>query len=213
MKKTLKVAICIPSSDMVSADFCFSYANFLAYIMRVPLPGVEATEYIYINKRSSLLCASREHMVEEALARGAEIVLMLDSDQTFPPDTFHRLFSRKCHIIGANIALKQIPSKPSARMAKGHKDYVYSTGKTGIQKVRFLGCGVTMVCALVFRKIPQPWFLPLYGKDTDYVGEDVAFFDRAQEHGFDLYVDHDLSLQVGHFGGYLYTHKDIVPTN
>lgn len=44
----------------------------------------------------------------------------------------------------------------------------------------------------------------------DFVGEDWYFCEKLQAAGIPRYVDHSLSLEIGHKGDYIYEHSDIV---
>lgn len=77
---------------------------------------------------------------------------------------------------------------------------------TGLEPVEAIGFGVTLVAREVFEQTTFPWFL----HDYDYVekravGEDTWFCWKAQEAGFPVFVDHDLSKDVRHAGSLEYS--------
>jgi len=56
----------------------------------------------------------------------------------------------------------------------------------------------------VFESLPQPWFMEDPIKE---IGEDVHFCNLAREHGFQVFIDHDLSKDVMHIGEFEYRHQ------
>jgi hypothetical protein len=47
------------------------------------------------------------------------------------------------------------------------------------------------------------------GANGAVVGEDFYFFRSLRAAGFKIYVDHDLSAEVGHVGQRIYTAKNV----
>jgi len=62
----------------------------------------------------------------------------------------------------------------------------------------------------VFLETPKPWFYfyELPGGKT--LGEDVHFCVAAHDAGFETWVDHELSQEIGHVGQYTYTWGDVI---
>jgi hypothetical protein len=86
---------------------------------------------------------------------------------------------------------------------------VSSKGKTGLERVTSIGCGVMLVKRHVFEKIERPWFWFENLKNHKLLGEDVYFCVKAHDFGFETWVDHDLSNEIGHVGSYTYGWHDI----
>lgn len=207
---TMKLAILLPTGSMVHADFAQSLAVMIQFLCRERIPGYGSTQLAIMNKRTSLLPVSREGLIDDALKQGCSHGLFIDSDQVFPFFSVHQLAQHQVPIIGANIATKMLPSTPSARNSVIERKPVYSHGKTGIEKVQYIGFGLTLIDLKIFSNMPKPWF-PIEWRESYYVGEDLAFCDKARAAGNLIYVDHDLSLQVQHVGDYHYGHDDIPP--
>jgi hypothetical protein len=82
---------------------------------------------------------------------------------------------------------------------------VTTPDSTGLEKAWRTGFAVVMVKAEVFAAMDAPYFgLEFVPEKDQFRGEDYVFFDRARAAGFELYVDHDLSKQVNHMGGFAY---------
>lgn len=207
--KVMKLAIGVPSGFEVATDFAISLAYMFMELTRRQIPGYMQTQLMMINKRSSLLPALREDIVDTAIKAGCSHLLFIDSDQTFPPDVVHRLAAHNKPVVGANIALKTLPSTPSARNSYSESQPVYSNEKTGLEQVQYLGFGLTLLHLGVFARIPRPWFQIGYKEGLGHIGEDIYFFDELRRLKVPVYVDHDVSNQVGHMGYYMYTHTDV----
>ena len=165
----------------------------------------------------TLIFDQREKLALEAIKEGADYILWIDADMRFPKNTIEILMAHDKPIVGVNATTRTAPVRPTAKNLEIDVEnkvnswvQVSSKGKTGLERVTSIGCGVMMVKADVFRKTPQPWFwfYQLPGGKT--LGEDVHFCVAANDAGFETWVDHDLSLEIGHVGQYCYGWKDIV---
>jgi hypothetical protein len=147
---------------------------------------------------SSLLLQNRHNLVRAAQARHATHILWLDDDMAVPSDALARLLRHDKKIVGANYTTRKFPVLPLA-VKEGRR--VSSAGKSGLEEVTSAGLGLMLVDMEVFDRIEPPWFMLGWSKKADeYVGEDVWFCLAAKKAGYPVYVDHDLSLQVGHYG-------------
>ena len=212
MRKILNVAIGVPSGNTWEADFGICLIDMIGYMRSHPVRGYEGLSYEILSRKSSLLPKSRTDIVKKAIEEGADYLLFLDSDQTFPPDVFNQLLARGKEVIGCNIALKTLPSAPTVRSYKEGDpfgQFVYSNGKTGVERVWRMGFGVMLIDMKIFKEVPEPWFIVGWSQDTGAVGEDWYFCEQLEKAGIELWVDHDASLKVGHLGGYVYRHEDI----
>jgi hypothetical protein len=138
-------------------------------------------------------------------AKAYSHILFIDSDMRFPPDTPERLLKHDLDIVGANCPQR---TQKGTTAFIGQKQ-VPSLGKSGLQKVDSLGMGVTLIKTSVFDKIPAPWFATPYDGNK-FVGEDVFFCHKAREHGFNIWIDHELSLEIKHTGTIDLTHKETI---
>lgn len=205
------LAILIPSGDSWNATFSMSLIHMLQAVYARKMTTAPQSVFV-LNTKSSMLPYSRESSVIEALKQGATHILMLDSDMSFPPDTLHYMMwqmqEKDVEILIANYVKRTVPTEPITFGFDGKKVWTKKES-TGIEKVRSGGLGVTLMNADVFRKVPRPWFNFYWTEEETgnpkINGEDTWLFDRCREHGFDCYVDHDLSKYVGHIGEFEYT--------
>lgn len=153
---------------------------------------------------SSNLPMNRRRMVESALKANVDYVMWIDGDMYFPRTALKRLLDAEKDIVGVNAVIKKIPAEPHA-LGMDNEPLYTDASSTGLVKARRIGFGVVLMKADVFRKIPKPWFVIPWGEDIDQeIGEDHYFFDKAINHGYDLWVDHDLSKEVKHIGDFNY---------
>jgi len=202
----MKVAVCVPCRDTVMSGFAFDMARLTAFdaqnrdgeLQLLQMPG-------------TLIFTQREKLAEEALEWGADAILYIDSDMRFPADALNVLLSRDVPIIGVNATTRREPVVPTAMnlhldkmKQEGNVRQVWtkieSRGKVGIEQVTAVGFGVTLIRKEVFEKIPKPWFDVIWTDHGNVIGEDVAFCVKAMEQDIPVFVDHDLSLHIGHIG-------------
>lgn len=210
MKKKTKVAICVPCRDEVMSGFCFDLAKLAQY---EGLRGKVDLELFQMT--GTLIFTQRERLAEEALAWGAEYLLWIDSDMRFAKDTLELMLQRNKYIVGANATTRREPIKPTSLnleivSSTEHKWHpVDSLDNNGVEEVTAVGFGVTLVKAEVFKKTSRPWFNVMWSDHGAIIGEDIHFCVKAQDAGFKVHVDHDLSRSIGHIGTRTFGWDDI----
>ena len=215
--KEIRLVICVPSTNSWEAQFGMSLVFLTNYLASHGVVEGKECSFMVHNKRGSILANMRQNMVEEALKNHATHLLFIDSDQTFPRDTFHRLMRHKKQVVAANIATKMIPSSPTARVpGNGSLGIPVETTLESpeLQEVWRVGTGIMLIDLNVFKREglkTGPWFTQRWNEETGaYVGEDWAFCEELSNAGVHLYVDHKLSLEVGHLGTLNYGHDLVV---
>lgn len=207
-----KIFIGIPSTSEWKADFGMSLAGLVSYSATPFKDGSRITSLRLHNCKGSILSKSRTILVKKALEHGATHLLFLDSDQTFPVQTLHRLLSHERAVVACNIATKMLPSTPTARLAGGPVgEPLYSQpDDIGIRQVWRVGTGIMLIKTSVFKDVPEPWFEMRWNPETqDYVGEDWTFCEKLDEAGIPIYVDLSLSKFIGHVGEMEYKHDHV----
>ncbi len=210
----VKLAICVPSNGDWKADFGYCLAQLCVYCASALFFEGEQREVLFIDKRTSNLPRSRQECLEDALMQDCTHALFIDTDQTFPMDTAHRLLQWKKPVVACNIPLKVMPSFPTARARSGSPfgSPIFSTQNNivGLEKVWRVGAGVMLIDLSILEKIEKPWFEIRYSdKHAQFVGEDWYFVKKVEDAGFDVYIDHELSRFIGHVGTFQYTHAHI----
>lgn len=220
--KEIRLVIGIPSRDTWLAQFGMSMlflTNQLAAKGNVGRSMV--MRYRIHNKRGSILGSMRQSIVDTAIKHDSTHLLFIDSDQTFPSDLAHRLLAHEKEVIGCNIATKTIPANPTARAfskaGKPEGEFVMSdVNSPPLERVWRLGTGIMLIDLSIFKKYHKlqrrPWFDQPWQKECDaYMGEDWYFCKRLREAGVDIWVDHKLSLEIGHVGSFNYGHDLVIP--
>lgn len=210
--KDNRVVIAVPSGDSWDARFAMCMIFMSCYIGKHYMINEMPTAFRVHNKKGSILCALRQMLVETALMGKATHLLFIDTDQTFPKDTLNRLMEHKKPVVACNIATKTFPSSSTAR--KEGKDIrgvpVYTKeDSTGLEEVWMVGTGIMLIDLKIFKREKMrkaPWFTMEWNEEVGhYMGEDWFFCNCLHEAGVPIFIDHDLSKEVGHMGKLEYT--------
>lgn len=183
----MKIALCVPVHDDTKTRFTMSLLALAIHTLE--RGGVQFQSHFH--HRNSRIAQAREILAEAALTGGADHILWLDADQTFPPDTLLRLLAHDLPFIGCNYR-KRIPGKQvsaSHNLVDGVPIGVQPRSE-GIEPVDLLGFGVALTKASLFGALKRPWF------DDGQFGEDGYFSQQAAAAGFQPHIDH--SIKVGH---------------
>ncbi len=207
----MRIGICIPSRGDMMIGTAFDLATLCGYDSRWRKDGEQAIYTV----AGTLIFDQRNKLAQAALDQECDYILWIDADMRFPKNTIERLLAHDKDIVGVNATTRTMPVVPTAKNLKvdvekreNHWYSINSKGKTGIEQVTAIGCGVMLVKAKVFKETPKPWFYfyELPGGKT--LGEDVHFCIAAHDAGFETWVDHDLSQEIGHIGQYTYSWSD-----
>jgi hypothetical protein len=161
-------------------------------------------------------------LVEEALLWGANFLLWIDADQSFPDSALLRLLTLNLPVVGVNYPRRVEPHFPTATGLDGK--LIYTTeemARSGaVDQVHSLGFGFCLISRTVFGDLDQharstgqesmwPLFaIEMLGNGTRIVGEDVYFFRKLQAANVPVYLDHALSWEVGHVHQRVLTNAD-----
>jgi hypothetical protein len=217
--KGIKVAVCVPSHDMLPAYFSYDLAGMIGYTTQ-HFTGPGAIEEIALHMvKGTYVHTARQELLVAALQGGADYVLFLDSDMRFPKDTIARLLSHKKSMVGTNYPRRGVPPeyvaiKRSVALGEDGErvegELLQTTDEsTGLEEVEALGFGCVLVHRSVFGAMGQVhdprekgpfWFFEYHPEIKTHIGEDVFFCRLAREVGTTIYVDHDLSKDIRHIG-------------
>jgi hypothetical protein len=208
----MRVAICIPSRGDMQMGTAFDLATMCGYDSRFR----DGTQAIY-TVAGTLIFDQRNKLAEAALNEGADYILWIDADMRFPKQTIERLLVHDKDIVGVNATTRNYPVAPTAKHLECNFEAnestwlpVNSKGKTGLEKVAAIGCGVMLCKAKVFQETSKPWFW--FHKPevmTRFLVRMSTFCIAAHDAGFETWVDHGLSNAIGHIGQYTYSWQDI----
>jgi hypothetical protein len=149
--------------------------------------------------RGTDLSANRQNLVAQARESGADHLLFLDADQTFPADGLLRLLARGKDVIGCNYRRRFPPHEPTANVG----GEVVATSKeralgSPIEEANWLGLGFCLVRLSALPNDGEPLFVNGLNRDGSTWSEDSFFFARLRAAGVKVYLDNEVSLEVGH---------------
>lgn len=151
----------------------------------------------------------RNNLVRKAIEHNCTHILMLDTDQVYPPDVLIRLMAHDLPIVGAKVHRRFPPYDPILyRGEMPNYSMIHSDewGKGGLIEVDTIGGGCLLVQTEVFKTVPEPWFLYAMREDgKGRIGEDIYFGAKAKEHGYRIFVDCD--VKIGHFAHLIITEE------
>ena len=194
----MKTLIAIPCMDMVATGFCQS----LAMLKKVG-------ECYVTHLAGSLIYDSRNKIAAKAIELGTDYLMCFDSDMIFQPDTLERLMAHDKDIVSGlyfrrtgtyrPVIFDELDVKDGKAVHHNLDDYP----KDDIFKVKGIGFGCVLIKTEVLLDMiaaKGDWFTPMYG-----MGEDLAFCMRANELGYDIWVDP--TVKCGHVGNVIVTEE------
>ena len=164
-----RVAIAVPSGDMVHADFAMAYAQLCLASAGLPLQLTTV--------KSSIVAEARNNGVELARSFGADFIFFLDSDMLFPPTALFRLLLHRKDIVGATYTKRVAPFEILGTKLT-EQPAVLSGDLLEMQRIP-TGCLLINMC--VFEKLSKPYFRFEIDANGAIIGEDYVFCDRARE--------------------------------
>ena len=206
----MRVAICIPARGQMEVTTAFDLTMMAAYM--AAKKNIDLNVY---TSQGTLIFDQRNSLVHTAVIEKCDYILFIDADMRFPKTTLERLLAHKKDIIGVNATTRMMPPSPTAKNIQINEDgsvdwlAVYSNKEKGIGKVDAIGCGVMLIKTSCLKDIPQPYFYFEQLLKGKLLGEDIYFCIKAKDAGIDTWVDHDLSMEIGHVGSYTYGWDDI----
>lgn len=225
-KKYKKLAILVPTYKTVSANTFHCYSVLIARLYKVGFDPsfffIDQTNVaISRNKLAKFFVES--HRSEHG---PFSVAFCLDSDHTFLFDDFMNLLfhydsvnkSDGVKILSARYITRDVnnpkvcafmkhefkPENPEHKPYFAYKAVMPDT--KGIVEVDGVGFGFIMVAPEVFEKMYEVYgehqflFRAVGPKEGGgIIGEDLDWCDKAQEQGYKIYLDNDVS--IGHYGG------------
>jgi hypothetical protein len=206
-----KVAICIPSGDMVHADHAMALAA-LTNVCAMSKDGVEPIELALLNVKASLIVYGRSDLVHEAQKLGVDYLFFIDSDIVVHPWALRHLLDRNVDIVGATYIQRKPPHRLLGNGMDGRPLGESVAGGTvggkDLFEVQGLPAGCLLVKMSVFEKLERPYFATPAHVHEDrawYEGEDYYFCNAARAAGLQIWLDWPLSFAIKHLGQQAFT--------
>lgn len=191
----MRLVIGGPTRDTVPASFALDLAALYART-REEGPWTSVTMGFV---QSTYVHVGRESVLAGALARQATHILWLDTDMAFPPDTALRLAAHNRSFVACNYVMR---NRPDLFTAMRHGTRVATTEQShGLDQVDVVAFGVLLMRTDVAAELSRPWFEHGRNAAGEDIGEDVMFCRRLRT---TLWIDHDLSKEIGHVGQHVY---------
>jgi hypothetical protein len=146
----------------------------------------------------------RELVLEAAMKRGMTDLLWLDTDMTFPRTAALKLAAHNVPVVGCNYRARRQGSGQFTAHRENGERVETTEASTGLEAVGTLGFGCLLLRLDVVPRLHRPWFRHGLNEHGGDVGEDFVFCRALREAGFRIYLDHDLSKDIGHVGTYTY---------
>jgi hypothetical protein len=199
------IAVCTPARDMVHTMYSYDLVNMVAY------HTINTNDAVSLKiSQGTLIANQRAELSLDAMGEGCTHILFIDSDMRFPQDMIGRLVKHDLDIVATNCARRRMPTGPTAQLYKenGERELVWTMPEsTGLQEVGSVGMGVMLIKREVFEALAEPWFETPWRVDKrGYIGEDVFFCQKAAAAGFKIWIDHDVSKEIGHIGTFEFKH-------
>jgi len=199
------IAVCTPARDMVHTMFTYDLVNMVCY-HTLNTPDAISLKI----SEGTLIANQRAELTLDAMREGCSHILFIDSDMRFPQDLISRLLAHDLDIVATNCARRRMPTGPTAQVYRpdGERELVWSMPESkGLQEVHSVGMGVMMIKSSVFKALAEPWYETPWRHDKrGYIGEDVYFCRKARDAGFKIWIDHDVSKEIGHIGMFEFRH-------
>lgn len=210
MAEHFNVIVAVPSGPYWNAKFAVDLINLVSNFPNQRVPGYRSQELRVVNVRSSILSKNRLDAVKTAKLHKATHILFLDTDHTFPKDLVQRMASWGKLVVAANCVTKTLPASPTARVkdADPKGAVVYTDPNSyGLEEVWRVGTGVMLISMQVFERIGNGvWDMKYLPEADTYQGEDWSFCEACENAGISIFVDHDVSKEIGHEGHLVFTH-------
>jgi hypothetical protein len=187
-----KLAIGQPlKDDFVDKDFYISFVTMhkpTDWIFQLPEHKGQNLEQI------------RNSLVRKSIMDGCTHLIMMDTDQLYPPDTIERLLVNKDKaIVCTRVHRRWIPF--DAILLRGEPFKVHHVPDEecfsgNLVSVDATGTGCMMIKLDIIKDMETPWFKVKSLWNGKHIGEDMYFCFNARKAGKEVYVD--TSIEVGH---------------
>lgn len=210
----LRIVIATPSPGTWTAGYGLSLAHLMTTCNTHRLGEAKSQSFSMYHTQGSMLSRMRLECVRAAKQQNATHLLFIDSDHTFPRGLLWSLLRHQKQCVAINCVTKMLPANTTARYWPPEGSLngapVYSRGKTGIEKVWRVGTGIMLLSQQALFALTPNSFDTCYRPEVDdTVGEDWRMAEDLERAGIDIWVDHDMSQQVGHIGSFEFRHEHV----
>lgn len=193
----MKVVIAIASYRYPKPQFLAAVTALIAWTakQRIRYNGEEVQPDLHpLVHTGSSVDLARESLIEGALSLNPDYVLSLDDDMTFPPNSLLRLAGHDLPMVGCNAPRRTADGSiisAASNVVDGRYMPIQAKPE-GLEQVDAIGLAVCLIKAPVLKSIPGPRFMGALNE------ADGKLCDNLLRIGVKPYVDHSLSMEVGH---------------
>lgn len=194
----MKLAIFIPSHEQHPIKFTMALASQMYTLgataeFDIVMP-ITATASVgaFRARNKALLDMAR---IEQQRGWRFDLTAWFDSDMMFPDRTIQALARWDKDIVGASYVRRNPPYDELLGRPKGNKIIEVVDGLAPADR---LPLGVMLVKRHVYDKFIPPVFRLDLGNGVDVIGEDYLFCEDAIGHGFEVWLDVELTKMVRH---------------
>lgn len=198
----LKVMVATPSVGQCRFSYATSLCQMIGHFCTTQVfPEVMQQVIKFEGIEGSGVSSARETFIDKALADDYTHLLFIDEDMMFPVDALHQLLRRRQDMVGVNYRKKVPPGDWLAVSVDARERVPTTEASSGLQEVEYTGFGFFLMSRKALEAVKPPRFLLRWLDDVNgYSTEDVVYMQAARAAGMTVYIDHDLSKQIGHLG-------------
>jgi len=203
------IMIAVPAMEMVNAEFAqhlaMAAANLVAH-------GIKINCAFNIG---SVITIARRNLVDIFMKSDFDYIWWVDSDMKFPIDAPIRLLKRNKPIVGANYRRRRFPNPNFTGMtgsAGQFQEFQTTDNSPAMETCDVLPHGLCLIKREVYEKVAQPHYLQEFIPELNLeIGEDIYFFQKCQQAGYEIWCDQELSREVAHIGIFHFNYNLSVP--
>lgn len=189
---TPKILIGIPTLGAVLSEFMRDVVNLCVTSARGGLAMTLAPIKGHTIDNAHMI------MIDMAKQTGCTHLMLLETDQTFPPDALIRLLAHDKDVAAATYLTRSAPHLVLGVDLNGNPPDVTGGALREVECVPF---GVCLINLRVFEGLEEPWFRePWHAEQRRYLTDDYDFCRRIRANGFSVWLDGKMSQEVGHIG-------------
>lgn len=159
--------------------------------------AMEKPAFVYLRTSAGPIDLMRNALVADAMQAGCTHLVMMDTDQVYPPETIPRLLSHGLPVVGSLVYRRYPPFDPLILRGRINEYQTVEEWEPGsLVEVDATGTGCVLYDMQVFHKMPAPWFRFRKNAAGRPIGEDIGFCSDLREAGYRIFVD--TSVPAGH---------------
>jgi hypothetical protein len=203
-QKPVKVLVSVPSAGMWHPALGVTLSAAVASCMKMWNEQVGTPiDFIFDSPHSSgIISHPRNQATHIALGEKCTHLLFIDTDQSVPVQMIYRWLRMNLPVVAANIAKKTAEPRMVAEDATGAMVITWPES-SGFQEVHKAGTGAMMIRADVLQELEADPFRITWNGNCQ-VGEDWNFCDMCLKAGIPMFIDHEVSKEIGHHGDLIY---------